>query len=225
MAIIIVVKTIVFLEEEEQRRQQENRDWVLSCQQDKANEVIDFSTESGVNAKRFLYDLSRRVPSNSIVTADVGQHQMWVAQYYKIHRPEQHLSSGGLGTMGFGLPSAIGAQFAAPDSLVINVSGDGGIMMNIQELATIFRYQIPVKVVVIDNSRLGMVRQWQELFLHRRYSEIDLSDNPDFANLARAFQVPAIQVRKPEEVAKAMRVGAHSDSPIAASKSTHLPRM
>jgi acetolactate synthase I/II/III large subunit len=180
-------------------------DWVVYCQQKKHKDELKFTSKNGINAKRFLYELSRSVPTDSIVTADVGQHQMWVAQYYKIQHPNQHLSSGGLGTMGFGLPAAIGAQFARPESLVINVSGDGGVMMNIQELATIFRYQLPVKVIVIDNSRLGMVRQWQELFLERRYSETDLSDNPDFANLARAFQVPAIQVRSEEEVPKAIQ--------------------
>ena len=138
----------------------------------------------------FLYELGRAVPKASIVTSDVGQHQMWVAQHYTMHHPQQHLSSGGLGTMGFGLPAAIGAQLACPGSLVVNVSGDGGIMMNVQELATIYRYQLPIKVV-IDNARLGMVRQWQDLFLGRRYSEVDLSDNPDFAELAKAFSNPS----------------------------------
>ena len=115
-----------------------------------------------------------------IVACDVGQHQMWVAQHFHFNNPAQHLSSGGLGTMGFGLPAAIGAQFAFPDACVINVSGDGSIMMNLQELATLRRYDLPVKIVLFDNRALGMVRQWQELFHDKRYSEVDLSDNPDF---------------------------------------------
>ena len=179
-------------------------EWQKWCENEKGKDTIVFPERRGINGEQFLHDLSRKVPSSSIVTSDVGQHQMWVAQHYKIQHPSQHLSSGGLGTMGFGLPAAIGAQFADPDALVINVSGDGGIMMNIQELATIYRYQLPLKVIVLDNHRLGMVRQWQELFLEKRYSEIDLSDNPDFANLARAFQVPAIQVQHPDEVSSAI---------------------
>ena len=122
----------------------------------------------------------------TFISCDVGQHQMWVAQHYRFQKPENHLTSGGLGTMGYGLPAAIGAQIACPDANVINVTGDGSIMMNIQELATIKRYNLPVKIVVMDNQCLGMVRQWQELFLERRYSETDLSDNPDFVKVAEA---------------------------------------
>ena len=102
--------------------------------------------------------------------------------------------------MGYGLPAAIGAQFAEPNSCIISVSGDGGIMMNIQELATLNRYGIPVKVIVLDNSRLGMVRQWQELFFAERYSEVDLSDNPDFAVLAKAFGIPSLTVERRDQV-------------------------
>ena len=116
--------------------------------------------------------------------------------------------------MGFGLPAAIGAQLACPGSLVVNVSGDGGIMMNIQELATIYRYQLPIKVVVIDNARLGMVRQWQDLFLGRRYSEVDLSDNPDFAELAKAFQIPAIQLQYSKDMAATIDAIVHTKGPL-----------
>ena len=106
--------------------------------------------------------------------------------------------------MGYGLPSAIGAQRAAPDRVVVNVTGDGSVMMNIQELATLSRYGLPVKVVVLDNQCLGMVRQWQELFLDRRYSEVDLSDNPDFVRVAEAFRVPAFSVARTEDVPAAI---------------------
>src|SRR3546814_3388319 len=113
---------------------------------------------------------------------------MWVAQHWAVAHPRNHLSSAGLGTMGFGLPAAIGAQLADPDARVICVSGDGGFQMNIQELATMARERLPVKIVLIDNQALGMVRQWQELFFSERYSAVDLSDNPDFCQIAAAYR-------------------------------------
>ena len=129
---------------------------------------------------------------------------MWVAQHYQFSNPREHLTSGGLGTMGYGLPAAIGAQLADPERTVVNVTGDGSIMMNIQELATLARYQLPVKVIVLNNQCLGMVRQWQELFLERRYSEVDLSDNPDFARVSEAFGVPAASVSTRSDVPAAI---------------------
>ena len=135
-----------------------------------------------------------------MLACDVGQHQMWVAQHC-IHRAiEQHLTSGGLGTMGFGVPAAIGAKLAEPARTVVCVTGDGSIMMNIQELATIRRYGVPVKIVLLDNASLGLVRQWQELFFAERFSEVDLSDNPDFAALARVFGIPAHTITRRDEV-------------------------
>jgi acetolactate synthase-1/2/3 large subunit len=157
-----------------------------------------------IYAPRFLRDLSKAADRDTYVACDVGQHQMWVAQHYSFHRPEQHLTSGGLGTMGFGLPAAIGAQFAFPEARVICVSGDGSIMMNIQELATINRYKLPIKIVLFDNQALGMVRQWQELFFSERYSEVDLSDNPDFVQVAESFGIPAFRIEKQDQVAGAI---------------------
>jgi acetolactate synthase-1/2/3 large subunit len=152
-----------------------------------------------------LKALSDEADDHTIVTCDVGQHQMWVAQHFGFRRPELHLTSGGSGTMGFGLPAAIGAQLSRPDCRVICVSGDGSIMMNIQEMATLRRYNIPVKILLVDNQALGMVRQWQELFFAKKYSEIDLSDNPDFVRLAEAFGIPACFVRQREEVPGAIQ--------------------
>ncbi len=120
------------------------------------------------------------------------------------HTPRNHLSSGGLGTMGFGLPAAIGAQISRPQDTSIVVSGDGSFMMNVQELATIKRFRLPVKIVVIDNQRLGMVKQWQQLFFAGRYSETDLSDNPDFVSLAAAFAIPGHSISRKDEVADAL---------------------
>ncbi len=151
-----------------------------------------------------LKELSDQAPSGTVVTCDVGQHQMWVAQHFAFGHPREHLTSGGLGAMGYGLPAAIGAQRAAPDGVVVNVTGDGSVMMNIQELATLARYDLPVKMIVLDNQCLGMVRQWQELFLERRYSEVDLSDNPDFVHVANAFRIPAFSVARTEDVPAAI---------------------
>ncbi|PZQ26379.1 MAG: acetolactate synthase large subunit [Stenotrophomonas acidaminiphila] len=157
-----------------------------------------------IYAPGLLKRLSEVAPADAIIACDVGQHQMWVAQHCKFTHPRNHLTSGALGTMGFGLPAAMGAQFACPDRTVILVNGDGGFMMNVQELATIARCKLPVKIVLLDNSALGMVRQWQELFFAERYSEIDLSDNPDFAALARVFGIPAHHISLRDEVEGAL---------------------
>ena len=137
---------------------------------------------------------------SSIVATDVGQHQMWAAQFIKRTKPRSFISSGGLGTMGFGLPAAIGASFACPDKTVVCVAGDGSLQMNAQEMATATINEIPVTVVVVDNSALGMVRQWQKLFLNQRYSATELHDVPDFVKLADAYSWEAERVESPEEV-------------------------
>lgn len=170
----------------------------------------------GVYAPRFLKELSEAAGDSFVGVADVGQHQMWIAQHCRFARPQAHLTSGGLGSMGFSLPTAIGAKLAEPSATVVSISGDGGFMMNVQELATINRYGIPLKVVVIDNSRLGMVRQWQELFFDENYSEVDLSDNPDFAELARAFGIPAFTIRRADEVSEGIARLLAAEGPILA---------
>ena len=158
----------------------------------------------GIYAPKLLRDLSRAKPEGMTITCDVGQHQMWVAQHCKFNDPLEHLSSGGLGTMGYGLPAAIGAKIARPEHTVVCVSGDGSIMMNVQELATLNRYDIDVKILLLDNSALGLVRQWQEIFFDGNYSEVHLADNPDFAGVARAFGIQARSIKEPEEVGDAL---------------------
>jgi len=148
----------------------------------------------------FIRQLSRIAPDDTIIACDVGQHQMWVAQHYEFDHPRHHLTSGGLGTMGFGLPAAIGAQFADRNSTVINVTGDGSFMMNAQELATIRRYNLPLKLIILDNQCLGMVRQQQELFYNNRESHINLDDNPDFVAMARAFDIPALFIERTDQI-------------------------
>ncbi|MTD29240.1 acetolactate synthase 2 catalytic subunit [Erwinia sorbitola] len=164
-------------------------------------------------APLFLKQLSDRKPQSAVVTTDVGQHQMWAAQHMSFNRPENFITSSGLGTMGFGLPAAVGAQVARPDDTVICVSGDGSFMMNVQELGTIKRKQLPVKIVLIDNQRLGMVRQWQQLFFEERYSETNLSDNPDFLILASAFGIPGQRITRKDQVDAALDALLHSEGP------------
>jgi acetolactate synthase-1/2/3 large subunit len=122
-----------------------------------------------------------------VIVSDVGQHQMWAAQYYHFTRPRQWINSGGLGTMGFGLPAAMGAKVGTPDDTVCVIAGDGSIQMNIQELATCVQEEIAVKVFIMNNGYLGMVRQWQELFWDHRYSHVDMGEHPDFVKLAEAY--------------------------------------
>src|SRR5262249_12719571 len=138
---------------------------------------------------RFLDELFGRLPNHSVILADVGQHQMWAAQRYRSCSPRGFITSGGLGSMGFALPAAIGVQVSRPDATVLCVSGDGGFQMNIQELATVHRLGLPIKMVIIDNKFLGMVRQWQQLFYQRNYAETDLSDNPDFVAISKAYKI------------------------------------
>ncbi len=179
--------------------------WRETCQQrrEKFGSRYD-APGSDIYAPGLLKRLSEIAPDDAIVACDVGQHQMWVAQHCRFNHPRNHLTSGALGTMGFGLPAAMGAQFACPDRTVVLVSGDGSFMMNVQELATIARCRLPVKIVLLDNSALGMVRQWQELFFAERYSEIDLSDNPDFAALAQVFGIPARRIVLRSQVDEAL---------------------
>ena len=166
-----------------------------------------------VYAPALLRRLSELAP-NAIVSCDVGQHQMWVAQHWRFDHPRNHLTSGALGAMGFGLPAAIGAQMVKPDAQVICVSGDGSFLMNVQELATVARYRLPVKIVLLDNQALGMVRQWQELFFERRYSEVDLSDNPDFCALALAFGLQAMKVDRADDVEAALQALMAAPGPM-----------
>ncbi|MCH7766055.1 MAG: acetolactate synthase 2 catalytic subunit [Acidobacteria bacterium] len=191
-------------------------DWQKECLANKAKHAWSYDAPTKlIYAPRFLKQLSEALGAEeTIIACDVGQHQMWVAQHCHFQRPEQHLTSGGLGTMGYGLPAAMGAQLGRPDALVINVTGDGSIMMNLQELATIKRYNLPIKIVLFDNRALGLVRQWQELFFTRRYSEVDLSDNPDFARVAESFGIPAFRVEYQHEVESAIDRLLSADGPM-----------
>jgi acetolactate synthase-1/2/3 large subunit len=163
-------------------------------------------------APKLLKQLSDMMPDSSIISTDVGQHQMWSAQHIQPRRPENFITSAGLGTMGFGLPAAIGAKLARPDDQSVLITGDGSFMMNVQELGTIKRKQVPVKIVLLNNQRLGMVRQWQSLFFDGRYSETILDDNPDFVALAAAFGIPGKTITTKDEVEPALQEMLDSDT-------------
>jgi acetolactate synthase-1/2/3 large subunit len=157
-----------------------------------------------------IYSLTK---GDAIITTEVGQNQMWAAQFYKFDKPRTFLSSGGLGTMGYGFPAAIGAQVAMPGRLVIDVAGDGSIQMNIQELATAVQYRLPVKVVILNNGALGMVRQWQELFFQGKYSQTCLPQIPDFVKLAEAYGAEGFRATRPEEVRDVLKKGFAAKGP------------
>ena len=144
--------------------------------------------------------LSELTNGEAIVTTEVGQNQMWAAQFYKVKKPRQFLSSGGLGAMGYGFPAAIGAQIAKPEATVIDIAGDGSIQMNIQELATATQYNLPIKIAILNNGFLGMVRQWQGMFYDKNYSSVCLSVQPDFVKLAESYGAVGLRAEKPDEV-------------------------
>lgn len=180
-------------------------DWHNKIKQLKAQHPTRYDHPGdAIYAPALLKRISERKPANTVITTDVGQHQMWTAQHMSFTHPQNFITSSGLGTMGFGLPAAVGAQMSRPNDMVICVSGDGSFMMNVQELTTIKRKKLPVKIVLIDNQRLGMVRQWQELFFNERYSETNLSDNPDFLMLAKAFDIPGQTISKKSEIEGAL---------------------
>jgi acetolactate synthase I/II/III large subunit len=186
--------------------------WTEQCDVWKKSYPLRYqdNDEAVLKPQWVIEHLDKTTDGKAIVTTDVGQHQMWVAQYYKFSEPRSLLSSGGLGTMGFGFPAAIGAQVSAPDRTVIAVTGDGGFQMTSQELAVIALENIPVKVVIINNRCLGMVRQWQEVFYKERYSQVDLSGSPDFVKLAEAYGVKAWRAEnKTEAIAAWQEALAH----------------
>lgn len=173
---------------------------------------VDNAGDRPIDPWALLNTLSARKPQNAVICTDVGQHQMWSAQHMQHFAPENYITSAGFGTMGFGLPAAVGAKKARPQDEVILVTGDGSFMMNVQELGSIKRGNLPVKILLLDNQRLGMVRQWQDLFWNKRRSETLLEDNPDFVMLANAFDIPAERIERADEVDAALTRLLESDT-------------
>lgn len=169
--------------------------------------------KEGLTTQRVLREIDRVLKGEGVIATDVGQHQMWSALHLTYRNPNSIISSGGGGTMGFGLPSAIGAQVACPDKKIISIVGDGGFQMNIQELILLKAYKLPVKVFIMNNSYLGMVRQWQELFHERRYSEVNLEINPDFIKVAEAYGIKSVTLESEEDLEKIDEI-LKSDEPI-----------
>lgn len=171
------------------------------------------NSKDGLTTQRVLKEIDKNLRGHGIITTDVGQHQMWSALHLTYKNPNSIISSGGGGTMGFGLPSAIGAQVACPDKRVISIVGDGGFQMNIQELILLKAYKLPIKIFIMNNSYLGMVRQWQELFHERRYSEVNLEMSPDFVKVAEAYGIKSFTLKDEEDLEKIEEI-LKSDEPI-----------
>lgn len=186
-------------------------DWLTEIQATKQKNPLRYKDSEIILKPQFVIEMiSETTNGDAIVTTDVGQNQMWAAQFYRFKHPRSLITSGGLGTMGFGLPSAIGAQVGNPDRLVVSVNGDGGIQMCAQELAICALYNIPVKIVILNNQVLGMIRQWQEIIYENRFSHMELSGSPDFVKLAEAYGVTGLRATNKEEARdvwmKAMKI-------------------
>lgn len=189
-------------------------DWLKTIEAWKDEHPLRYQNGEEIRAQYVIQKLGEITGGNAVVVTDVGQHQMWAAQFFNFAHPRTHITSGGLGTMGFSLPAAMGAAFGRKDLPVVSISGDGGFQMNSQEMATIVQHRLPIKIFVINNGFLGMVRQWQELFWRRRYSQVALA-NPDFVKLAEAYGCTAYRATRTDEVEGVIQKAmSHKGGPV-----------
>jgi len=189
--------------------------WLKQIEEWNVKHPLTYTQGEDIIKPQYVIDMIFRLTrGDAIITSDVGQHQMWTAQFYKFTKPRTWINSGGLGTMGYGFPAALGAQKAFPDSLVICVAGDGSFQMNLQELATAAHYKLPVKVAIINNQYHGMVRQWQQLFYNGRYSASRLDGGPDYVKLAEAYGVVGLRAKKPSEVEAVLKEAIRIKRPV-----------
>ena len=191
-----------------------HKPWFAQIEGWKSKHSLNYDQRDTIKPQYVVEQLYQLTKGNAIISTEVGQNQMWAAQFYGFDKPRKLLTSGGLGTMGYGFPAAIGAQVAFPKETVIDIAGDGSIQMNIQELATAVQYNLPVKIAILNNNFLGMVRQWQELFYDKNYSSTSLSTSPDFVKLAEAYGALGLRATKPSEVVPTIKKALASKKPV-----------
>jgi len=196
------------------KRGKKRESWHQKIQEWKRKYPLKYELGEDLKPQYVVEMIYKMTKGEAIITTEVGQNQMWAAQFYQYTEPRTFISSGGLGTMGYGFPASIGAQIGRPEKIVFDIAGDGSFQMNIQELATAVNYKVPVKIAILNNGYLGMVRQWQQLFYESRYSQVNLEGHPDFVKVGQAYEIEGIRVTKPEQVEPALKKALNIAGPV-----------
>lgn len=196
------------------KRGKKRESWHQKIREWKKKYPLKYELGEDLKPQYVVEMIYKMTKGEAIITTEVGQNQMWAAQFYQYTKPRTFISSGGLGTMGYGFPASIGAQIGRPEKIVFDIAGDGSFQMNIQELATAVNYKVPVKIAILNNGYLGMVRQWQQLFYESRYSQVNLEGHPDFVKVAQAYEIEGIRVTKPEQVEPALKKALNIAGPV-----------